>query len=133
MGCPISATLSASLHALKLLNILNFKCWLKDVHDTFISTANSINLSSVLNSASSIDLRIQFTAETENNCKLFFLDVLVARFKSHFKNSVIRKRFDGFHTLWRITLLNKKGSILHICVYIVHLIFVRMLIPFLKN
>ena len=76
----------------KLLNLLNFKCWMRYVDDTFILIENPFDINHVLKVPNSVDSHIQFTFELWDNT-LPFLDVLVIKCDSFFKTCVYRKPF----------------------------------------
>ena len=78
---------------IKLLKMLNFKCWMCYVDDTFILIENPFDINHVLKVANSVDSHIQFTFELEDSNTLPFLDVLVIKCDSSFKTCVYRKPF----------------------------------------
>ena len=96
MGNPLSPILSdIYMHYFeeKLLSLLNFKCWLRYVDDTFILIDNPFDINHVLQGANSVDSHIQFMFELEDSITVHFLDVLVIRCDASFKASVSRKTF----------------------------------------
>ena len=68
--------------------LLNFKCWLHYVNDTFILIENPFDINYVLQVKNSVDSHIQYTFELENSNVLPFHDVLVIKCDSSFKMCV---------------------------------------------
>lgn len=68
--------------------MLNPKCCLNYLADTFILIDICINLSSILNIVNLIDGHIHSTAETEYNENISLIDVVGTRFEYHYQTSV---------------------------------------------
>ena len=77
----------------KIINLLNFKCWLHYVDDTFIFVENPFDTSAILEISNNIDPHIHFTFKLENHGQFPFLNVLVTRCDSFYKTCVYRNLF----------------------------------------
>ena len=96
MDYPLSPTLSAiHVHYFedKLLNLLNFKCWLRYVDDIFVLIENPFDIDHVLQVAKSVDSHIQFMFEFEDSNTHPFHDALVIKCDYSFKTCVYREHF----------------------------------------